>query len=94
MSPYDFYFFKKEKTMRVFIYFILGILALTLAVGGIRQSNLNEVQFEEEPAQKSKIVLDDEVIEQIKNGMKSKSLYLNPTLSLAKDDALLLPKVQ
>ena len=29
MSPYDFYFFKKEKTMRVFIYFILGILALS-----------------------------------------------------------------
>lgn len=62
---------------------ILGVLALTLAVGGIKQSNLNEVQFEEDVAPKTKILIDDEVIEQIKNEMKSKSLYLNPTLSLA-----------
>ncbi len=62
---------------------ILGVLALILAVGGIKQSNLNEVQFEEDVAPKTKIVLDEDVIEQIKNGMKSKSLFLNPTLSLA-----------
>ncbi|MDZ7897970.1 MAG: helix-turn-helix domain-containing protein [Arcicella sp.] len=62
---------------------ILGIMALTLAIGGIRQANLSEVNFEEEIAQKSHIQVDNQVLQQIKLGMDSRKLYLNPTLTLA-----------
>ncbi len=62
---------------------ILGIMALVLAVGGIRQANLSEVNFEEEVAQRSHIRVDNEILAQIKLGMDSRKLYLNPTLTLA-----------
>jgi AraC-like DNA-binding protein len=62
---------------------ILGIMALTLAIGGIRQSNLSEVNFEEESTQKSHIQIDTQVLEQIKRGMDNQKLYLSPTLTLA-----------
>jgi AraC-like DNA-binding protein len=62
---------------------ILGIMALVLAVGGIRQANLSQVNFEEEVAQKTHIQVDSQILEQIKKGMDVQKLYLNPTLTLA-----------
>ena len=62
---------------------ILGIMALVLAVGGIRQANLSEVNFEEEVIQKTHIQIDSQILEQIKKGMDVQKLYLNPTLTLA-----------
>jgi AraC-like DNA-binding protein len=62
---------------------ILGIMALVLAVGGIRQANLSQVNFEEEVAQKTHIQVDSQILEQIKLAMDSQKLYLNPTLTLA-----------
>lgn len=62
---------------------ILGIMALMFAVGGIRQANLSEVNFEEEVVQKSHIQVDSQVLAQIKLGMDIQKLYLNPTLTLS-----------
>ena len=62
---------------------ILGIMALILAIGGIRQANLSEVNFEEEVIQKTQIQVDSQILEQIKLGMDIQKLYLNPTLTLA-----------
>jgi AraC-like DNA-binding protein len=62
---------------------ILGIMALTLAVGGIRQANLSEVNFEEDITQKTHIQIDNQILEQIKLGMDKQKLYLNPTLTLS-----------
>jgi AraC-like DNA-binding protein len=62
---------------------ILGIMALVLAVGGIRQANLSEVNFEEELIQKIHVQVDSQILEQIKSGMDVQKLYLNPTLTLA-----------
>ena len=62
---------------------ILGIMALVLAVGGIRQANLSQVNFEEEITQKTHIQVDNQILEQIKKGMDIQKLYLNPTLTLA-----------
>ena len=62
---------------------ILGIMALVLAIGGIKQTNLSEVNFEEEITQKSPIQVDSQILEQIKLGMDDRKLYLNPTLTLA-----------
>ena len=62
---------------------ILGIVALVLAIGGIRQANLSEVNFEEEVAQKSHIQINTQMLEQIKRGMDTQKLYLNPTLTLS-----------
>jgi AraC-like DNA-binding protein len=62
---------------------ILGIMALVLAVGGIRQANLSEVNFEEEVIQKTHIQVDNQILKQIKSGMDIQKLYLNPTLTLA-----------
>jgi AraC-like DNA-binding protein len=62
---------------------ILGIMALVLAVGGIRQANLSEVNFEEEITQKTHVQIDKRILEQIKSGMDIQKLYLNPTLTLS-----------
>jgi AraC-like DNA-binding protein len=62
---------------------ILGIMALVLAIGGIRQANLSEVNFEEEVTQKAHIQIDSQILEQVKNGMDIQKLYLNPTLTLS-----------
>ena len=62
---------------------ILGIMALVLAVGGIRQANLSEVHFEEEITQKVPVQVDTQILEQIKLGMEVQKLYLNPTLTLS-----------
>jgi AraC-like DNA-binding protein len=62
---------------------ILGIMALVLAIGGIRQANLSEVNFEEEVVQKTHIQIDNQILVQIKQGMNIQKLYLNPTLTLS-----------
>ena len=62
---------------------ILGIMALVLAVGGIRQANLSEVNFEEEATPKIHIQVDDQILGRIKMGMDNQKLYLNPTLTLS-----------
>lgn len=65
---------------------ILGIMALVLAVGGIRQSSLTEVNFAEESPEtnaKTLVQVDETVLQQIQNGMEVQQLYLNPTLTLA-----------
>jgi AraC-like DNA-binding protein len=62
---------------------ILGIMALVLAIGGIRQANLSEVNFEEEVIQKTHVQVDSQILEQIKSGMDIQKLYLNPTLTLS-----------
>lgn len=62
---------------------ILGIMALTLAVGGIRQANLSEVNFKEEVKQKTHIQVDSQILERIKRVMDIQKLYLNPTLTLS-----------
>ncbi len=62
---------------------ILGLMALILAIGGIRQSNLSDVYFEEEPSQKTAVQIDNDIIGQIKTVMESQKLYLNPTITLA-----------
>ena len=62
---------------------ILGIMALVLAIGGIRQANLSQVNFEEDVIQKSHIQVDSQILEQIKLGMDVHKLYLNPTLTLS-----------
>jgi AraC-like DNA-binding protein len=61
---------------------ILGIMALILAVGGIRQSNLS-INFEEETIPKTQVLIDNQILEQLKNGMEIQKLYLNPTLTLS-----------
>lgn len=62
---------------------ILGIMALVLAFGGIKQANLSQVNFEEEVIQKTHVQVDSQILEQIKKGMDIQKLYLNPTLTLA-----------
>jgi AraC-like DNA-binding protein len=62
---------------------ILGIMALVLAIGGIRQANLSEVNFEQEVTQKSYVQVDTKILEQINSGMDIQKLYLNPTLTLS-----------
>ena len=62
---------------------ILGIMALLLAVGGIRQANLAEVNFKEEVTQKVYVQVDNQILERIKSGMDNQKLYLNPTLTLS-----------
>jgi AraC-like DNA-binding protein len=62
---------------------ILGIMALVLAIGGIRQANLSQVNFEEEIIQKTQVQVDSQILGQIKSGMDVQKLYLNPTLTLA-----------
>jgi len=58
-------------------------MALVLAVGGIRQANLSEVNFEEEATPKIHIQVDDQILGRIKMGMDNQKLYLNPTLTLS-----------
>ena len=74
---------------------ILGIMALVLAIGGIRQANLSEINFEEEAIQKSNVQIDNLILDQIKSGMNSRKLHLNPTLSLSEfaKELKLNPKV-
>jgi AraC-like DNA-binding protein len=62
---------------------ILGIMALVLAVGGIKQANLSQVNFEEEVTQKTQVQVDSQILNQIKSGMDIYKLYLNPTLTLS-----------
>lgn len=62
---------------------ILGIMALVLAIGGIRQANLSKMNFEEEVVQKIQIQVNTRILEQIKKGMDIEKLFLNPTLTLA-----------
>jgi AraC-like DNA-binding protein len=73
---------------------ILGIMALVLASGGIRQSNLT-INFEEESAPKTQVQIDAQILEQLKNGMEIQKLYLNPTLTLSEfaKDLKLNPKI-
>jgi AraC-like DNA-binding protein len=61
---------------------ILGVMALVLAVAGIRQSNLYDVHYEEETT-KTSVLIDESLVKQIKEGMETQRLYLNPTLTLA-----------
>lgn len=63
---------------------ILGILALLLAFGGIRQISLADVVFankKENLAEKS-IVVDKAILQKILNQMESNKDFLNPTLTL------------
>jgi AraC-like DNA-binding protein len=62
---------------------ILGLMALILAAGGIRQASLAELHFEEEVIPKNAIQVDAGMLEQIKAAMSTQRLYLNPTLTLA-----------
>jgi AraC-like DNA-binding protein len=73
---------------------ILGIMALVLASGGIRQSNLT-INFEEESIPKTQVQIDTQILEQLKNGMEIQKLYLNPTLTLSEfaKDLKLNPKI-
>jgi hypothetical protein len=64
----------------------LGFVVLLLAYGGIRQSNISQVDFENEVV-KTNLALDEidvALIEQIKQRMLIEKDYLNPTLSLKK----------
>ncbi|MFK8007420.1 MAG: helix-turn-helix domain-containing protein [Saprospiraceae bacterium] len=62
----------------------LGFVVLLLAYGGIRQSNILQVNFENEVV-KTNLVLDEidvALVEKIKQRMLIEKDYLNPTLSL------------
>lgn len=60
----------------------LGLVVVLLAYGGIRQSNMVNVNFKEE-AQKPPIkTIDDQILIRIKDQMQSKEAFLNPTLTL------------
>ena len=62
----------------------LGFVILLLAYGGIRQSNISQVNFENK-VPKTNLALDEiyeVLIEKIKKRMLNEKDYLNPTLSL------------
>lgn len=63
---------------------ILGILALLLAFGGIRQISLNEVTFTgtSESINVKKPTVDEAILQKITARMATKKDYLNPTLTL------------
>jgi len=63
---------------------LLGILILILAIGGLRQSSLNDIRYQ--PAiekETSAFQTDPVILEKIKAAMEADLLYLNPTLTLA-----------
>ncbi len=62
----------------------LGFVVLLLAYGGIRQSNISQVNFENKEM-KTTLALDDidvDLVEKIKQRMVNEKDFLNPTLSL------------
>ena len=62
----------------------LGFVVLLLAYGGIRQSNISQVNFEIKEKKSNAVVeeLDVNLLEKIKARMTKEKDYLNPTLSL------------
>jgi AraC-like DNA-binding protein len=66
---------------------LLGIMVLVLGVGGIKQSNLAQVNFEvseraEEEEQKNTFVPDQAILARMADLMDREQLFLNPTLTL------------
>ncbi len=63
---------------------ILGVLAVLLAYGGIRQSNLAHILFSEKQPDvpEKNVEIDELILKKILERMKIERDYLNPTLSL------------
>ncbi len=75
---------------------LIGIMSLVLALGGILQSNLINIRYENhliDPKNQNEIPLNSAITQKILDNMENKQLYLNPVLTL--DDfskAVGLPK--
>jgi AraC-like DNA-binding protein len=70
-------------------YWLLGLFLIALGVGGLQQTNLETVSFENEPASdlpaspsKAATDINPDHIERIRQAMLTDKLYLNPTLTL------------
>lgn len=83
-------------------YWLLGLFLIALGVGGLQQSSLGTVSFQDEPPAdlpppSAKVVADinPEHIERIRRAMTVDKLYLNPTLTLTElaQHVALNPKV-
>lgn len=68
---------------------LLGVLLLILAIGGLRQSSLKGIQYEQPTVEKEAFVPDSKVLQAITTAMEQDHLYLNPTLTLAELSAQL-----
>jgi AraC-like DNA-binding protein len=63
---------------------ILGFLALALGIAGLRQSNLEKINFIEDKTEpKVNIEIDQEILKKVKETMEQEKLFLNPTISLS-----------
>lgn len=62
---------------------LLGILLLILAIGGLRQSSLKNVHYEQSAVEKEQYVTDQVILRKITAAMETDQLYLQPTLTLA-----------